>query len=411
MILLLVGSALGLAYFHWWKPPAVRAGIPMPIPMELSSVTSGTSGGLKEARLFAGPAGSIALGNSITLGDIGTSENVRLPSTDLSSIPRMEQLAQVPTHLAAIQDGKTALVLFATSDGLLRLYDPSTWKEVRTVQLDRPAYLLQLDAERRRLYAATTSAEVLRINELGERSLNERTAEKSQIEIYDLEAILTSNSVKPLHRLRLGANLTDLLLSPDRKTLYYLSESLHSSPLGRIDTQTWVRDESLELRSPGPGILTLAPDGSTLYCLASGRLYLIDTKGWQVREQFPINSSIQAVAVDPAGRLYLAERVRGIQLKIIDTKTRTTLIRCSSDIEGRPMLALSPDGKRIYVGSSSFIAGRIWTISFNEPPSARSVLHAQAGSDRSRLIRGALSITADGNYLITRTGQVFRVPA
>jgi WD40 repeat protein len=73
--------------------------------------------------------------------------------------------------------------------------------------------------------------------------------------------------VRPLGMVPVGGTVGSLLLSPDRKALYYLD--LTAGALGRVDTRALRRDRLLRL-AEGTDAVALTPDGKALYVGAVG---------------------------------------------------------------------------------------------------------------------------------------------
>jgi DNA-binding beta-propeller fold protein YncE len=341
------------------------------------------------------------------IGEPAQSANTRLQVVDQPGVAALAAAGKIPAHLAVALDAATGLAVVATRDGRLRVHDPANWSEIRSRAIDRPAYHLQIDPDRRLLYAASTATSDLRLNDLGE-----RVSAGGDVHVYDLDAVLGDSvgGVEPARRFPVEAHLAALILSPDGRQLYYLAETNTSCRLGRIDTVAWQADTSLDLRTQRPGLLAMVPGGRTLYALVSGRLFTVDTGTWAATDQVVANFSVQAMVADKQGRLYLAERARGVQVKVIDVASRRTIARFTAETDGLPSLALLPDAGRLVVATSAFASGRVWLLDVSGQVD-QSPLLGQAGSDRGRLLRGAVSVTADGRHLLTSTGQVFRLPS
>ncbi|MFO0845398.1 MAG: hypothetical protein U0797_23945 [Gemmataceae bacterium] len=398
---LLVGVAISVAYATWPRArpePGAHALLALRRDGLLVGPPKAFVGGLPE------PAPLAAISN-----DPAPMTSMRLPVGDQPGVPTLAVVRKVPTHLAVALDPVTGLAVLTTRDGRLRVYDPTGWNEVRSRPLERPAYHLQIDAARRLLFAACTPASELRLNDLGE-----RVQAGGDIHVYDLDAALdgATGQLEPNRRFPVGTQLASLTLSPGGRQLYFLAEDDHSCRLGRIDTTTWEVDTPHKLPWPRPGLLAMAPDGRALYALAGGRLFTVDTTRWAITDEVATSFTVQAMVADTRGRLYLGERGRGLQVKVIDVATRKLLARFTSGAEtdGLPSLALAGDSGRLLVGTSAFASGRVWVLDISGPIDKPEVI-GQAWSDRGRLLRGGLSATSDGRHLLTGTGHVFRLPS
>lgn len=405
--LLLVGVAISVAYAAWSRVrPEAEGYLPFG-HKHLGLERVGIQGLLpRPPGLAAGGAAEPALE---AIGDPVPAVSTRLPASDQSGIPALTAINKVPTHLDVALDSVTGLAILATRDGRLRVYDPAGWNEIRSRTLELPAYHLRIDPVRRLLFAACTPSTALRLNDMGE-----RIYAQGDVHVYDLDAALdgSAGQLEPTHKFPVGAHLVNLALSPDRRHLYFLAEGGTTCRLFRIDTTTWKADEPLIFQSPRPGLLSLSPDGQALYALAGGRLFTVDSRRWTITDEVATSFAVHAMVADNQGRLYLAERGRGVQVKVIDLAARKTLARFSSgsETEGLPSLSMLADSNRLVVGTSSFATGRVWVLDVSGPVDKPRVI-GQAGSDRGRLLRGRLSATSDGRHLLTTTGHVFRLPS
>jgi DNA-directed RNA polymerase subunit RPC12/RpoP len=403
---LALGVVISVAYAHWSQSRGGEDGAKIDLhPLSMARVTLG--GG--ERRGFLG--GVAVAGPELvtpTITETVDTPTHRLQPGDAPGTAVLAAAGKIPTHLAAVIDPASGRPLVATRDGLLRVHDPATWKEVGTARLDRPAYHLQIDPERRLLYTAASTASALRINELGERGQAD-----ADVHVYDLDAALArpAGVLAPAHRFAVGAPIAALILAEDGRHLYHLAEEANGSRLGRIDTSSWSADRALPLRGSRPNLLAQVPGGKTLYALSGGWLYTIDRAAWAPTDLVSTSSSVHGMAVDDRGRVFLAERTRVVQVKVIDVPRRQVLARWQAEAEGLPSVALSPDSNRVFVGTSAFASGRVWILDISQGQIEVPPVLAQGGSDRGRLLRGGLSVTSDGRHLLTTTGLVFRLPS
>jgi hypothetical protein len=364
----------------------------------------GMAGGMPGGRGMFG--GGRAFEQVAALLDGGQTSDLRLPLQDVPGVSTLPVVGKVPSVLAVAMESSSTHFLATTRDGLLRRFAIDTWKEVRTWRLDQPAYSLLLEEKRRLLFAASSSPSALRLGELGDR--NQATGD---LLVYELDSILNSegNLVAPIHRLPFAAHLTGMIFSPTSDHLYYLAESADKVRVGRLDLETWKADLFVDLIVQRPSAMTLSPDGTTLYALAGSRLHSVDTQSWKVTDQVFLQGSVQSLLATGGGRVYVLERGRGVQLKLVDVPTRTILARWTTDAEGQPYFGLSPDRTRVYLGTSAFMTGRIWVVDVSSERMQTMPVVGQAGGDRDRLLRGGLFVLADGRYLITGTGHIYRV--
>lgn len=397
VVVLLVCGLLGGAYVRWKQYRRVS---PMPsvMPMSMGEMP----GGLRAEG--TGTRFNVPLVESVQ--DSVLEVDHRLPLQMMVNGPTSEVIAKLPTSLSFAQDPTTGQLLNVTRDGRLLLHDPRNLGASRSLQLDRLAYQMVVDNRRRLLYMATCEASALRLAELGDR--NHATGDLS---IYDLDAILkheSTESILPVRRLEISGHVTNLLLSADGNDLFYISEGMNSAQIGRIETSTGVEKVSHQLRVPGPTSLSQCADTGKLYALAGSRLYQIDPSSWEIVDQVNINGAVMGIQVARAGQIFLLERGRNIQIKLLDYGERKHVGRWTIDTDGRPYMSLSPDRSTLYVSVSAFTMGRIWGIDVSPGKTERLNLLLQAGSSPEQLLRGGLHVSSDGQHLFLGSGQMFK---
>jgi dipeptidyl aminopeptidase/acylaminoacyl peptidase len=100
----------------------------------------------------------------------------------------------------------------------------------------------------------------------------------------------TTRPPKRVDGVSVGGTVAGLVLSPDRKYLYYLN--ITDTKLERIDTATGKRDQALDLW-PGTEAIGLSPDGQNLVAIAP------TNRGPNVRAGPPKPPGVMITVVDP----------------------------------------------------------------------------------------------------------------
>jgi len=375
-----------------------------------------SSGGEKSTSMMGkGPMAGVGPGS--LLNPLARYREDMLQVEDIPSAPlpatttgRFSEVGKVPCPLAVVSDTHTGQLLIARPEGEILLFDSSSLAEVGVRRLERTAYQLLIDPQRRQLCAATVRPGRLVLGSLGDRE-----SAVGDLDVYDLDALLQGDPMtpqKPRQRLELGAHVTSLLLSPWGDSLFYLAESPQSGQIGRITFEDWKRDAVLPLRGGSPMALALAPDAPLLYALAEGRVFVVDLIDWRMVHPLNVGSTVLGLLAGPNCRLYLVERRRDLQLILIDFATRKTrqippLARWHSEIDGRPYLRASGTEGRMYLGTSAVTDGRILAIEETQDNPLNITVTTQASGNRQGLLRGPLFVTNDGKFLLRGSGQVF----
>ncbi len=398
--LVVAASVVGAACLAWFREPPPREG-----PINILAMGLPRAG--KGPALVAAPGNEVGVPDPAAARpdestiDGNTAPEAKLTAREAERGREFAFVGKVPANLAAAADPATGRLLVSGLDGRLHWIDGAGLRPIGSCLLPRPAYQLAVDAKRRLLYAA--SATTLDVGRLGDR---ERAA--GDVHVYDLDAILKGDDPqpKPLRQLGLDAHVTGLLLSASGDALYYATEALHDVQIGRVDTRSWRRDKILWVRVPGPTALALAPDRPVLYALLGGRLLALDPAAWKVLDSVPVSSSVTSFVPGKGNVVFLLERRYQSQVQVVDLPARRMLARWSLETDGRPYLRLSPDGSRLFIGTSAVTAGRVWGIDVTGEKFGNPALARHAASDRTRLLRGGLHLA--GPLVLTGSGYVFR---
>ncbi|MGL4551668.1 MAG: hypothetical protein ACRC33_10805 [Gemmataceae bacterium] len=330
--------------------------------------------------------------------------DLRVP---LTGGQKLATAGTLPPFIAFAAAPKAGLLLAAADDGQLLLHDAADLAPRGRVLLDGPACFLELDEERGRLYAAVARSPRVRGGRLGERDVP-----ACDLFAYDVKSLLAAPAAAPTRlapagRLELDAPVAALLLAPDGRRLYLLTDPAHGRALMRVEASTLTADrKTLYPDGSGAG-LALAPDGSALYTLIGGRLASLDPESWNETGYVHVGPSpISPVALHGGRVVLLLDRQPALRLVFVDVPSRKALSRWELPVDGRPYLARSADGKQIYLGTAAVLHGAVWQFDCHGDAVTRPAVVRSAASDRHRLFRGPLYVSPDARHLIFGNGVV-----
>jgi hypothetical protein len=331
--------------------------------------------------------------------------------------PELPLAGQISPCLALTTDPVRGLLLTSSLDsssGLLRWYDRDGLKLRGSCKLKGPAYHLAFDSKRGQLWAVTSVARVFTLSPLGD---YEHAI--ANIHVYDLRTILDGSgpaveTLEPVEVLRERAPVSAFLLSADASRLFYLTQTESNAVVKRIDLQSRKCDKQLTCGGGGIMALTQAPGGATLYVLSSGNVYALDPNTMNLPQPVRVTGDglLVSLCAGDGGRLFVSERRNNKETVVhaIDWsgKEPKPLASWNANLEGRIYLRTSPDGKRVYLGSSAVLNGEVRGVDVSTPRLDQPAIIGQALSNRERMVRGTLMVSPDGKYVVTGCGLVFR---
>ena len=320
----------------------------------------------------------------------------------------MRLLGRLPASLAFASDPSRGLLLSAGIDGTLHWFDAETLRLVGSCLLPGPAYQLVCDSTRRRLYAALTEPAKLQLG-----PLSDRFSALGDIHVFDFDQLLAltpaTGPAQAIKRIPCKAHIWSMTLSTDRSSLYYLAETDQDVRIVCFDVLDRKSPKSIPMQGGGTNSLAPALDGKTLFGLAGNRLFAIDVASWSIRWMAIVGSNIHSLTVGPADQLYLVERRQALYLLVLDPATKRVVSRCAFGLQGRPYLCRSPDGRRVYFSNSAVTTGHLLALEVAASDPHRPRLAGWLRSGRDHLVRGEIRLSADGKFLLTSVGQLFRV--
>jgi hypothetical protein len=313
---------------------------------------------------------------------------------------------KIPPYVA-LASSPTGHLLATSERGELCVYRQADYTLLHKVILPGPAYALALDAAKGRLYAAVTTAPRLPVH-----TLKAREHPLADIHAYDVKKLLSDKPteethLQPLAVRRLGESVLSLLLGRDGQDLFLIAETSHDSHLRRLRTEDLHPEQELPLRNGSVNAMSLSPDGSRLFLLASGRLLSLEPSTWKERNRTVVGLNFFSPISISNKHVILIDRQITLQMIVVDTQARKSLARWElSGLEGRISLTRSPDGQRVYIGSSAVLHGQIWEVDCQGERLTQPVVTRVAYSNHERVFRGPVQISSDGRSVFLGNGLI-----
>ncbi len=323
-------------------------------------------------------------------------------------------------HVGAVRavafrgDGKQALS--GGADATVRLWDTASGREVK-------AFRKHTDS----LVAVAFSSSG-RFTLSGSRDGDVRPWKISDVAIVTPIPILTKPPVenptdiptlRPTATHLAGGTVGRMFLSADGKWLFY-HQRLESS-LVKLDARTMRRVASLAL-SEDVETFALSPDGKRLVALRTwtkdgqrkGAIWAIDPATLKKVADVPLASSAYDLAVRDDGIVLLSGGgPEWTSVEAVDLISKKSIGTFGS-IWGKSIVALTPEGGRLYVSSQGVLPGTLDRFAVPRIDRKGDVkligdaANTKATNDRA-ILGGGIHISPDGKYLLARSGTVLKI--
>jgi hypothetical protein len=333
------------------------------------------------------------------------------PAAPAGAGPRL--VARVAEALTAAIDPEAGAALLLTRHGGLRHYSYPDFRLRGSYRLDRPAYRAALDGRRGLLFVASCPARIL-ANAVG--TTGDREGAPGDVRIYDVGALLRGAQppgaeLAPVATLPELGYVPSLVLSPDRHWLYLIGVAPQVVTLFRVNTASQAIESEQPMRG-GAGALALSPDGRALYATSVSGVLAIDPQSLEVTRRALLPFVPFDLAADNGGRVFVASRGERPVIVALDMHhDEAVLGHWNAPFSGRVYLRLTPDGRHLYLGTSSVAADRLHALRVDGERVSRPLLEGTVSTDDDGLVRGEFQITPDGRFLLNRWGKVYRLPA
>jgi hypothetical protein len=317
--------------------------------------------------------------------------------------------------LTVVTDEEAGAALITTRDGLLKRYSYPGWEPQAAYRLEQPTYRAALDGGRGLLYLAASSLASLQLG-----GYARREGGVGDLHVYNVQELLKGKvpdgaALRPDKVVPLGGHVRHLILSPDRKALYYLlwsgisGDSFYKpawTHVGRIDTAGVVKGPEVDLKDLAT-CLCLTADGRTLYAGATGRLRALNPATLETVRSAAVDTPMEDAAATDGGIVFLTAGGQWTEVRVVDMKQGGREVgRWGTAVTGWTYLTLSPDQKQLYVGGDNHIRSLQVTGDLSKrPPELGAATNSDAGK-----VQGEFFLTEDGRFVVNRWGMVYRLP-
>jgi hypothetical protein len=285
-------------------------------------------------------------------------------------------------------------------------------------RLSMAAYHAELDGKTGTLYTAAASARSVKGHDG-----RHRLRGAGDLHVYDVKPILRNELnrgavLKPVATIPADACVANLLLSPDRKWLYFMDvKDRENVRLVRVETATRRLNQDLRL-ADGMEVLRLSPDGRKLVTSTSigsrdedrapgarrypGQVQVIDAASFTLEKTIALGRDVYDMDVGPGGRAYLSTPGAGGVI-VLDLGTGAQLAEWGG-IQGSSFLRVSRNGKRLYLMGQSPNQAFCWGLPDRPADGPQRGLPPPLGTPSGEMI-----LTRDGKYLLFKSGALYEL--
>ncbi len=202
-------------------------------------------------------------------------------------------------------------------------------------------------------------------------------------------SVVDSRTNKFVAKIALGDSTGDLAVAPDGRTVYVAYHKLGDvNNIAAIDAAT--NSVAARVQAPGdPGEIKINPDGKSVYVACGGSLAVVDAMTNTLKATIPVAQGISEMVVTPdGGRIFLL--VSG-GILAIDAATYQLTATIAVGGEGLAGLAVTPDGQRAVISQApQYGANQVLIIDL----SSKKII--SSFEVYFYLSRGATAISPDG---------------
>jgi DNA-binding beta-propeller fold protein YncE len=325
----------------------------------------------------------------------------------------------IEPHLSLVVDEKAGAVLATQAKAVIKLHSYPDFKLTGSYRLEGTAYRAAYDRKRGLLYALVPSPKAKpQPGRLG----------GNDVHVYAVDKLLAGKvpagtRLSPSRVLPLDTFATQLLLSPDGESLYFLDAAdLKAVKVGRLGAAKGERGGAVAL-AENTDCLCLSPDGKKLYAGShvgprsttrprphQGSVQVIDTAALKLDKSVPVPIDVFSLDATDAGVVF-ASGGSGTrtEIAVLDVNQAEPVTSLWKGAATGLWLRLSGDGKRLYLSNWRSRPAVVTALRLPEKFAGAEWPPAVNCSAPSFSTRGAVTLTADGRFLVCESGVILRL--
>jgi choice-of-anchor C domain-containing protein len=327
--------------------------------------------------------------------------------------------AQVARYWGAVIDQKTKTVL-VTLPAQIAVYSYPDFKVQTGYKLSGNAYRPVVDRDQGLLYALVANTKV-------KAPAHVKRGGSNEIQVFDVKPILegkpkAGSAVKPARTIPLDGFATHMFLSADGNWLYCLDVGDEQNiKVVKIDAAKGKVLAEAALKE-GTDVLCASRDGKSLFSMwhaglhnptragpYEGGVQWVETDGMKVKRALALAVDAYELDATDDGVVFISGGGKTSEITVVDLKQeKDPLLTTWKNLPSGLTVRLSDDFKHLYTSS---LKG-LWIATAPVPDKlAESDMPISSSVRIPRLpagvIRGEMTVTPDGQYLMSETGYVF----
>ena len=216
-------------------------------------------------------------------------------------------------------------------------------------------------------------------------------------------------ALKPIGKLAAGGTIGNLVLSPNKKWLYYINRT--TDKLIQVDAANLKATREWPMPAGGE-VFTLTPDGKAIYTFGfdDGQCTIVEIDPILLKVRKKLNADLNPydIAASDNGLVFLSGSLGGwSDVAVVDWKIQKVVGRWGG-VWTNSFVRFSPDLSRLYVATQGVHPGKIEGFPIPVRLSDKPEPSATPGAG-DLAVSGQFMLTPDGKFLISHTGATFRL--
>lgn len=216
-------------------------------------------------------------------------------------------------------------------------------------------------------------------------------------------------ALKPMATLPADGTIGNMVLSPNKKWLYYINRT--TDKLIQVDAASLKQTRDWPMPSGGD-VFTLTPDGKAIYTFGfdEGQCTIIELDPILLKARKKLKADLNPydIAASDTGLVFLSGSLGGwSDVAVVDWKIQKVVGRWGG-VWTNSFVRFSPDPSRLYVATQGVNPGKIEgfpiPVRLSDKPAASTT--PTTGDVPAS---GQFMLTPDGKFLISHTGATFRL--